>query len=78
MLEVACLLIFVGHGLALFSKWVRPILHRRTVRRAGEPRRDPSGSNKGSNHTAVTIDDVIYVLDPNGCRMSVLVFAPKD
>ena len=26
MSEVACLLIFVGHALAPFSKWVRPIL----------------------------------------------------
>ena len=78
VLEVACSLIFVGHTLAFFSKWVRPILCRRTVRRAGEPSYDPSGSNQGSDHTSVTVDDVISVLDRSGCRMPVLVSAPED
>ena len=73
MLEVACLLILVGHALAPFSKWVRPILRRRMVRRAGEPSCDPSGSNRGSDHTSITVDDVGSVLDHSGCRMPVLV-----
>ena len=34
--EVACSLIFVGHALASFSKWVRPILRQQMVWRAGE------------------------------------------
>ena len=43
VLEVACSLILVGHALASFSKWVRPILHRWTVRRGGEPSYDRLG-----------------------------------
>ena len=71
--EVACSLIFVGHALTSFSKWVRPILRRWTVRRAREPSCDPSGSNRGSDHTFVTVDDVTSVLDHSGCRMPRLV-----
>ena len=78
MSEVACLLIFVGHALAPFSKWVLPIPCRRTVWRAGEPSSDPSGSNWGSDHTSVTVDDVSSVLDRSGRRMPVLVSAPED
>ena len=76
--EVACLLIFVGHSLALFSKWVRPILRRWMVQHAREPHCNPSGSNGGSDHTSVTVDDVTFVLDRNGCRMFVLVSASED
>ena len=76
--EVPCLLILVGHALASFSKWMRPILRRRMVRRAGELSCGPSGSNRGSDHTSVTVDDVISVLDRSGCRMPVLVFALED
>ena len=76
--EVACLLIFVGHAQALFSKWVRPIPCRRTVRCAGEPSSDPSGSNRGSDHTSVTVDDVSSVLDRSGRRMPVLVSVPEN
>ena len=75
--EVACLLIFVGHALAPFSKWVCPIPCRRTVWRAGEPSSDPSGSNRGSDHTSVTVDDVSSVLDHIGCCMPMLVSAPE-
>ena len=78
MSEVACLLIFVGHALAPFSKWVHPIPCRWTVRRVEEPSGDPSGSNRGSDHTSVTIDDVSSVLDCSGRRMPVLVSAPED
>ena len=78
MSEVAYLLIFIGHALAPFSKWVLPIPCRRTVRRAEEPRGDPSGSNRGSDHTSITIDDVSSVLDHSGHRMPVLVSAPED
>ena len=78
MSEVACSLILIGHALAPFSKWVRPILCRWTVRRAGEPSCDPSGSNRGSDHTSITVDDVISFLDRSGCRMPVLVSAPED
>ena len=78
VLEVAWLLIFIGHVLAPFSKWVRPILCRRTVRRAGEPSSDPSGSNRGSDHMSVTVDDVSSVLDRSGRRKLVLVSAPED
>ena len=76
--EVACLLIFVGHALSPFSKWVRPIPCRWTVRRAGEPSGDPSGSNRGSDHTPVAVDDVSSVLDRSGRRKLVLVSAPED
>ena len=75
--EVACLLILGGHALAPFSKWVRLILRRRTVRRAGELSCDPSGTNRGSDHTPVTVDDVGSVLDHSGCRMPVLVSTPE-
>ena len=78
VLEVACLLIFVGHALAPFSKWVHPIPCRRMVRRAGEPSSDPSGSNRGSDDTSVTVDDVSSVLDHSGRRMPVLVSAPEN
>ena len=61
-----------------FSKWVRLIPCRQTVRRAGEPSSDPSGSNRGSDHTSVTVDDVSSVLDRSGRRMTVLVSAPED
>jgi len=77
VLEVACSLIFVGHTLAFFSKWVHPILYQRMVRRAEELSYDPSGSNRGSDHTSVTVDDVISILDRSGCRMPVLVSVPK-
>ena len=76
-LEVVCSLILVGHALAPFSKWVHPILRRRTVRRVGEPSCDSSGSNRGSDHTSVTIDDVSSILDHSGYRMPVLVSAPE-
>ena len=78
MSEVARLLIFVGHALAPFSKWVHPIPCQWMVRRAGEPSSDPSGSNRGSDHTSVTVDDVSSVFDRSGRRMPVLVSAPED
>ena len=78
VLEVAWLLIFIGHVLAPFSKWVRPIPSRWMVWRAGERNSDPSGSNRGSDHTSVTIDDVSSVLDHSGRRMPVLVSTPED
>ena len=73
--EVTCSLILVGHALAPFSKWVRPILRRQTVRHAGGPSYDPSGSNRVSDYTSVTMDDVISILDHSGCCMPVLVSA---
>ena len=76
--KVVCSLILVGHALASFSKWVRPILRRQTVRHAGGPSYDPSGSNQGSDHTSVTVDDVISILDRSGCRMHVLVSTYED
>ena len=76
--EVACLLIRVGHALDSFSKCVRLILRRRTVRRAREPSCDPSGSNQGSDHMSVTIDDVSSVLDRSSHHMPVLVSMPED
>ena len=75
--EVVCSLILIGHALASFSKWVRPILRRWMVRHAREPSCDSSGSNWGSDHTPVTVDDVSPVLDHSGCRMPVLVFTPE-
>jgi len=78
MSEVACSLILVGHALAPFSKWVRPIPLRRTVRRAREPSGDPSLSNRGNDHMSVTVDDVSSILDRSGRRMPVLVSAPED
>ena len=42
--EVACLLIFVGHALASFSKWVRPIPPLRAACRTGLLNPDPIGS----------------------------------
>ena len=76
--EVACSLILIGNALASFSKWVHPILCLQTVRHAGEPRCDPSWSNQGSDHTSITIDDVISVLDHSGCCMPMLVSVPED
>ena len=78
MSEVTCLLIWIGHALAPFSKWVCPILCQRTVRRAGEPSYDPSGSNRGSDNTPITVDDVIPILDRSGYRMPMLVSTLED
>ena len=78
MSEVAYSLILIGHALASFSKWVCPILRWRTVRRAEEPSCDPSGSNRESNHTPVTVDDVISILDRSGYHMPVLVSVSED
>ena len=61
-----------------FSKWSRPILLRRTVRHAGVLSRDPTGSRRGSDHTSITVDDVISILDHSGYRMPVLVSTPED
>ena len=74
----AWLLIFVGHALASFSKWVRPILLRWMVRHVGESSCDPSGSNRGSDNTPITVDEVISIVDRSGCRMPVLVSMPED
>ena len=46
MSEVACSLIFVGHALALFSKWVRPIPPLRAVCWAGVSICVPVGSGR--------------------------------
>ena len=75
--EATCSLILVGHALAPFSKWVRPILCRRMAWRAGEPSRESSGNNRGSDHTSVTVDDVSSVLDHSGYHMPVLVSMPE-
>ena len=75
--EVACSLILIGHALAPFSKWVRPILCRQMVWRARESSYDPSRSNRGSDHTSVIVDDASSVLDRSGCRVLVLVSASE-
>ena len=44
VLGVACLLIFVGHALALFSKWVHPVPPPRAACQIGLSISDPMGS----------------------------------
>ena len=44
VLGVAWLLIFVGHALASFSKWVRPVPPPRAACRTGLSIADPVGS----------------------------------
>ena len=45
MSEVACLLIFVGHALASFSKWVHPVLPLQATCRTGVSIYDPWGAD---------------------------------
>ena len=77
MLGIAHSLIMTWPALASLSKWLRPILHRRTVQCARVPSCDPTGSRRGSDHTLVTVDDVSLLLDRSGCHMLLLVSTSK-
>ena len=75
--EVACLLIFVGHALALFSKWVRPVPPPRAVYRTGVSIYDPVGSGRRGDCSFATVEDGSPPLEHSGCHMSMLGSAPK-
>ena len=75
--EVACLLIFVGHTLASFSKWVRPVPPPRVVCRIGVLTCDPVGSGWRGDCSFVTVEDGSPPLEHSGCRMSVSGSSPE-
>ena len=67
---VACLLIFVGHALASFSKWVRPVPPPRATCRIGLSIFDPVGSGWHGDCSFATVEDRSPPLERIGCRMS--------
>ena len=74
--EVACSLIFVGHALASFSKWVRPIPPLRAACRTGLLISDPMGSGWRGDCSFVTVGDGSPRLEHSGCRMFVSGSSP--
>ena len=76
--EVACSLIFVGHALAHFSKWVRPIPPLWVVCRAGVSICVPMGSGRRGDYSFATVGDGSPSLERSGCRMSVSDSLPGD
>ena len=76
--EVACSLIFVGHALALFSKWVCPIPPLRAVCRAGVSIGVPVGSGRRGDCSFATVGDGSPPLERSGCHMSVSDSSPRD
>ena len=73
---VACLLIFVGHALASFSKWARPVLLPQVACQTGLAISDPVGSGWLDDCPFATIEDGSPSLERSGCRMSVLGSSP--
>ena len=71
MSEVACLLIFVGHALASFSKWVHPIPPPRVTCQTGLLNSNPVGSGWRVTAHFSTVEDGSLSLERSGCRMSV-------
>ena len=67
---VAWLLIFVGHALASFSKWVRPVLPPRVACRTGVSICDPMGSAWRGDCSFTIEEDGSPPLERSGCRMS--------
>ena len=76
--EVACLLIFVGHALASFSKWVRPVSPPRAACKIGVSICDPVGSRRRGDCSFATVEDGSLPLERSGCRMSVSDSSPGD
>jgi len=75
--EVACLLIFVGHALASFSKWVRPVSPPRVACRTGVSICDPVGSGRRGDCSFATVEDGSLPLECSGCRMSMSGSSPE-
>ena len=78
MSEVACLLIFVGHALASFSKWAHPVPPPRVVCQTGVSIYDPVGSGWRGDCSFATVEDGSPPLERSGCRMSVSDSSPGD
>ena len=76
--EVACQLIFVGHALASFSKWARPVPLPRVACRTGLVIFDPVGSGWRGDCSFATIGDGSPPLEHSGCHMSVSDSSPGD
>ena len=79
--EVAYLLIFVGHALTSFSKWVRPIPPLRAACWTGLLISDPLGSGRRGDCLFVIVESVDSVrnlcLERSGCRMSTSGSSPE-
>ena len=76
--EAVCLLIFVGHSLASFSKWVRPVPPLWVACRTGLLISDPVGSRWHGDCSFVTVGDGSPRLEHSGCRMSASGSSPED
>ena len=76
MSGVVCLLIFIGHALASFSKWACPIPPLRAVCRTGLSISDPVGSGWRGDCSFATVEDGSPPLEHSGCRMSVSGSSP--
>ena len=74
--EVACLLIFVGHALDSFSKWVRPVPPPRAACRTTVSICDPVVSGWRGDCLFATVEDGSFPLERSGCRMFVLGSSP--
>ena len=77
MSEAVCLLIFVGHALASFSKWVRPVPPPWTACWTGVSICDPVGSGRRGECSFATVEDESLPLERSGCRMSVSGSSPE-
>ena len=73
---VAWLLIFRGHALASFSKWVCPVPPPWVACRTGLLISDPVGSRWRGECSFATVEDGSPSLERSGCRMSVLGSSP--
>ena len=76
MSEVACSLIFVGHALTSFSKWVDPVPPLRAACPAGVSISDPVGSGWRGDYLFATVEDGSPCLERSGRRMSVSGSSP--
>ena len=75
---VAWLLIFVGHALASFSKWVRPVPPPRATCRIAVSICNPVvGSEWRGDCSFATVEDGSPPLESSGCRMSVSGSSPE-
>ena len=74
---VACLLIFVGHALASFSKWVRPISPLWAACRAGLSVSDLMVSGWRGDCSFATVEDGSPSLEHSGCRMPMSGSSPR-
>ena len=76
--KVAWLLIFAGHALVSFSKWVRPVPPPRAACRTGLSISDPMGSGWCGDCPFAAVEDESPSLERSGCRMSVSDSSPRD